>query len=73
MKCEECGDELKYDDAPVWRDIKIPFLKITLIIGKWTKLPHCPECIIDADRRGERAIYDAGYNDGYEKAITNRE
>jgi len=71
MKCPDCNSEMLSESVPVWHDVKIPFLNIILIFGRWrdVRFCHCTgqEEEYEKDCRLDEA-YLAGKQEGYDQA-----
>jgi hypothetical protein len=75
--CPHCNEnECMEYPIPKETIINIPFTKIEIRIFNWYKPQFdelCSECAIDRDRHSSRddQAYEAGFGDGYEKALTD--
>ena len=67
--CPDCGTEMQKDEMPSWKDIRIPIISQTIIIGRWVDHWTCPQCVIDLDPQSMACeeAYNAGCEDGYKE------
>ncbi|HRB54017.1 MAG TPA: hypothetical protein PLD87_10105 [Bacteroidia bacterium] len=70
-KCNHCDGEMKSYEVPIEGIIfRIPFTQIEIMWRSWDGLEWwCEDCSIDSHQERGREAYEAGKQDGYERAM----